>query len=574
MGRRSGLYKFTGFIVIFILLFHGICVGEAKNETNVGIDDKISDKLSGKIVVNVNSTINDTTNQTLFAVINGTINGTVNDAINGTVTGNINGTIYDATNGTVIGTINGPVNGTVEGTVNKTQTFEWLLLIPLFAASLLFLCWISRFFDKMNFCLVGLVLLAFLFWAFSFDFVSNEIRPILMGLILVLIFIVVIHEIFLKDKNEDKGNPVMNLKDIIRNLTTILIVIIWPLILYHFYRNGIEEIKFYGTEKTNFPVYIIAASYIGVLSYLFLSIEESFGHLMPEYKKISIAWAYLRRIFIAPFIAIIGFYVLNALQNRDINDYFIFVFSFFAGVFTKTIEEWIYAWVQKLLPDPKQQEFNARTQYEVKETDFVKILGCDEDLAYMLYNAKIRTIEELATFEGNEAELMKKVNLDTRNIGEGTGCLLKSRPDTLGSYTQKQLQLYICRAKCFTEMCKKSDLSKKLHMDRHLAFKLCALAGITTFDDLINCDPEKVHKKACYYTDYPQETHDKLCDCQEKEIIKFIEEAKKKKEKEIAKKKKEKEIELKPQKDGTTERDVQKELETQVWIKFWEFLSK
>lgn len=154
-----------------------------------------------------------------------------------------------------------------------------------------------------------------------------------------------------------------------------------------------------------FPVYIIAASFVGILSYLFLSIEDRFSQLIPEYITISIAWSYLKRILTAPFIALIGFYLLNHLlrieEINEINDYFVFVFSFFTGVFTKTIETWIFAWVQKLLPGDKKDEFDARLEYKVANSCFVKKLRLDEDLAYMLYSVKIRTIEDLASFNDN-----------------------------------------------------------------------------------------------------------------------------------------------------------------------------
>jgi H+/Cl- antiporter ClcA len=93
-------------------------------------------------------------------------------------------------------------------------------------------------------------------------------------------------------------------------------MLVWPVVLIYFYVKSIKYVAFNGIENLTFPVYIIAASFIGVLSYLFLSIEDTFCDLVPEYKKRSIAWSYLRRILIAPFIAIIGFYLINYLPNK------------------------------------------------------------------------------------------------------------------------------------------------------------------------------------------------------------------------------------------------------------------
>jgi len=318
--------------------------------------------------------------------------------------------------------------------------------------------------------------------------------------------------------------------DIARNFIIIFVVLIWPIVLLYFDYKKINYITFYGIEELQFPVYIIAASFVGILSYLFLSIEDRFSQLIPEYVKISIAWSYLKRILTAPFIALIGFYLLNHLlrieEVSEINDYFVFVFSFFAGVFTKTIETWIFAWVQKLLPGDKKNEFDARVEYKVENSCFVTKLLLDEELAYMLYSAKIRTIEGLASFDDDIETLIKKVNFDTRNLGEGTGCPLKKRKKLLGNYTEEQLKLYTKRAKYYTEMDKKSSLVKDLKMDRDLAFKLCIRAGIKDLDDLINCDPKYVHKKICDYKKESQEAHDRLCECPEEVIQNFKERAK------------------------------------------------
>ena len=416
-----------------------------------------------------------------------------------------------------------------------------ILLLPLFLGALLFLSWMCRFFDRMNFCFVTFLFIALLLvplWLQAVDLISEEVLHILIVLILISIFTVIYYEYKQRkrdkcnkiDENDasDKNNLIMGLHDILRNFIVIFVVLIWPIVLLYFNYKNIDYIAFYGVDKLQFPVYIIAASFVGILSYLFLSIEETFDQLIPEYQKISITWSYLKRILTAPFIAVVGFYLLNHLlriqEMKEINDYFVFVFSFFAGVFTKTIETWIFAWVQKLLPGDKKDEFDARAEYKVENSFFVTKLRLDGDLAYMLYNAKIRTIEELASFKAED--LMKKVNLDTRNQGEGIGCPLKKREKTLGSYTKEQLELYIDRAKYYTEMDEKSSLVKELKMDRDLAFKLCIRADIKDLDGLKKCDPKYIHKKICDYKKESQEAHDRLCECSEEIIQNFKEKAK------------------------------------------------
>lgn len=500
MGRVSGACKFLGMIFILSLLIQGSYAAEESNQAN--------------------------TNS----------NYTINDTVNGTIIGTINGTINDPINGTAIGTINGTVNGTISSTISKIDPFQWVLILPILVGYLLFLCWLCRFFDKMNFCLVFFVLIALTLAIFSFDPSSWVIRhaPLgLMSLFIILAIAVILYEtnetIFKIKWFQDKlqGNLIMSLHDIVRNFIVISAVLIWPLILLYLYKHNIESVTFYGIEGVEFPV-IIAASSIGVLSYLLLSIEEIFGQLIPEYKKMSIAWSYIRRILIAPFIALIVVYILpfSKPDGTTLTDEIsVFFFSFIAGFFTKAVEEWVYVGVQKILPDAFEEEFKSRTEkYDVEKSDFIIKLRLPKDLAYMLYNAKIRTIEELAGY--NAEEIIKKVDLDTRNLGEIMECPVKKRKQPLGNYEQKQLEPYTKRAKYYTEMDEKNDLVKYLKMDRDLAFKLYLRADIKDFYDLKKCDPKYVHKNICDYKTESQEAHDRLCECSEEIIQNFKEKAK------------------------------------------------
>ncbi|MFZ2498179.1 hypothetical protein [Methanosarcina sp.] len=392
------------------------------------------------------------------------------------------------------------LNDTING--NNTQTFSWVILLPPFLGFLLFLCWMCRFFDRMNFCFVVFILILLILLLLPLNSISTIIRYFFVIVLLFILGTIIYYEVFSKRKKENESNPIMNLHDIVRNYIVISAILIWPLILFYFNQNDIDNVTFNGIDNLKFPIYIITASTIGALSYLLLSIEETFGHLISEYKKISITWSYIRRILIAPFIALIGVYTLKigvnilTFQNKDVDPFsdviFFFIFSFFAGFFTKPVEEWVYAGVQKTLPNIKKEEFNARTQYEVKESDFVKKLGLDEDLAYMLYNAKIRTIEELANC--NIKELINKVNLDTRNLGEGMGCSVKKQIERLGSYSEQQLQKYIDKAQEYMGI-DKSELVTELKMDRELTLKLYKFANIRTIEDLSTRNEKYIHSR-------------------------------------------------------------------------------
>ena len=268
-------------------------------------------------------------------------------------------------------------NASIIDEANYTQLFGWALLLPIFFGCLLFLGWLGRYFEEMSLSFVLFIIslpavIFILATIFLVDFSKNIFFDGLLFLVLLILIYPTVHVIintkgkYIKTKNE----IVKKFLNQTRSINIICGMLVWPVVLIYFYVKNIRYVAFNGIENLTFPVYIITASFIGVLSYLLLSVEDTFCDLVPEYKKRSIAWSYLRRILIAPFIAIIGFYLINYLPNKpdelkNINDHFISVFSFFAGVFTKSIEEWIYAWVQKLLPGDKLKEFESRDQYNV-----------------------------------------------------------------------------------------------------------------------------------------------------------------------------------------------------------------
>lgn len=595
MGRGSGAFKLILIILVFYLLVHG---SYAQNSE-----------------------------------INATITGTIN------VTGIINGTTDN--------TADNRADTEKDSESNYIEKFEWILLLPIIYGNLLFLSWVSRFFDKMNFCFVIFVLTALLvliiFIIFcpnvfllgtnnSYDIMScsktflpgasdssnisscTERSPsgadnyysfiffylyLLIFIIVSLIIIAVLYNAFFKrdeegyslvvdkdkvtiykdyaivntdglkidekkvkkdegkkdeeentdkyivkvDKDKvrinksrvliDENELVVNLHDIIRNFLIIFMGLMWPTILLYFHIRRIDYVTFYGIENLAFPVYIIVASSIGILSYLYLSIEDVFCQLIPEYKKISIAWSYLRRITIAPFIALIGFYILKYMRNMEeittLDDYSIFIFSFFAGVFTKTIEEWIYTWVQKLLPGDKKGEFEARTEYQIKESELVKKLRFDEDVAYALYNVKVRSIEELAA--SDPKKLKSKLDFDPRNLGEHMGLLLTEQEERFDSYSEQQIKMYIDRARTYMSI-DKSEFVTKLDMDMDLAFKLYYFASVKTLEDLKNCNPKGVFEKICFFKKEAEElakrinidvreAYKNLCGYSEEDIKKF-----------------------------------------------------
>ena len=409
-------------------------------------------------------------------------------------------------------------NASIIDEANYTQLFGWALLLPIFFGCLLFLGWFGRYFEEMSLSFVLFIIslpavIFILATIFLVDFSKNIFFDGLLFLVLLILIYPTVHVIintkgkYIKTKNE----IVKKFLNQTRSINIICGMLVWPVVLIYFYVKNIRYVAFNGIENLTFPVYIITASFIGVLSYLLLSVEDTFCDLVPEYKKRSIAWSYLRRILIAPFIAIIGFYLINYLPNKpdelkNINDHFIFVFSFFAGVFTKSIEEWIYAWVQKLLPGDKLKEFESRDQYNVDKSDLVKKLGLDEDLVYILYHLRIRTVEDLASCDPEE--LFKRVNAHILDSDQGKGL----------KYSKQQIQACIKKAQQYMGI-DESELVTILKMDKDFAFKLYNWANIRTIKELSTSYKPFICNKL-------KDWNEKVDNDTTKEIEKYIEAAK------------------------------------------------
>ncbi|MDD5473415.1 MAG: hypothetical protein PHU34_04610 [Candidatus Methanoperedens sp.] len=180
----------------------------------------------------------------------------------------------------------------------------------------------------------------------------------------------------------------------IRNSLLLLSLFSWiPVIIYLLYKQKDYIVL---SDNLRFPVYIPVAALIGVLSYLLMSIEEIFSQKIHVYKKKSIVYGYLRRIIIAPYIAILGVYILlDAVKIQNL--WFVLFFSFFTGMFTKTIEVWLYKSVQGLLPEELRNEVKERDKYNVENSELVVRLSVEEDVANHLYlYNNIDTVEQLA----------------------------------------------------------------------------------------------------------------------------------------------------------------------------------
>lgn len=194
------------------------------------------------------------------------------------------------------------------------------------------------------------------------------------------------------------------------NLLCVILILSWPAVILYLLYKGEEYILL---SELRFSVYIPVEAIIGVVAYLLLSVQETFSQSIPKYKKKSIEFGYLRRITIAPYIAILGVYILLDAARIQ-NFWFILLFSFFSGMFTKTIEEWLYKAVKGLLPQELREEIKERVEYNVENSDLVVKIKVDEDAAYRLYHNGIRNVEQLALLDGKNDEIEKLISKEVK----------------------------------------------------------------------------------------------------------------------------------------------------------------
>ena len=235
-----------------------------------------------------------------------------------------------------------------------------------------------------------------------------------------------------------------SLEKIVRDSLFVLSLLSWPTVLYYLLYNGKEFILF--SDSLRFSVYIPIAALIGILSYLLLSIEEIFSQALPKHLKKKIVWGYIRRITIAPYIAILGTYVLlDAAQIK--NQWFVLLFSFFTGIFTKTIEERLYKIVQGLLPDDLVKEFKERERYKIEKLELVSRLDVEEDIAFELYRKNIKSVEQLALLKDDKEKtkyfkhIVEKANEQLVEI---------NRLKEILSLTPSELTLLVDKAKVYS----------------------------------------------------------------------------------------------------------------------------
>lgn len=245
--------------------------------------------------------------------------------------------------------------------------------------------------------------------------------------------------------------PYVRLEKLVFYSLLLILTFSWPAVTIYLFIMHKINILLYGVS---FSFYIVIAAELGVLFYLLLSIEEIFAQTVPRYKKMSILWGYIRRITIAPYIAILGVYVLlDAAKVQNI--WFILLFSFIAGMFTKTIEERLYSAVQGILPEEKLKEFKERKLiYSIENSELVLRLKVDPDDAYKLFEHDIRKVDQLAHIDNKKLNEVKK-EIGDRYVDKIINDAKKQTDDIdklkeFLSLTTSELDLLVNKAKVYS----------------------------------------------------------------------------------------------------------------------------
>jgi len=479
----------TSIIIIFFLLISGNCaLAESNNLTTYEVPDQI--ELSSGDISRIDIFVHDindnpireatiilksleepvSQDKNLFTNREGRAIAQVNP---GTYGFSIQARNYQNVSKTITIFNRGPE--TIEFTLVPETGYDlWIFFLPIFLGFLLYVCWLCESSEKMKFAFIVFLLSIFIpFLILMSDLHYTMFFYISLFLFLFLLITFILISLYFTKKPEipqkrtDFSNIIAETFELVKTFLTVLAILSWALIVCYFECENIETVVISDLNYLEFPVYIVVGVTIGVLSYLMLTIRQSFSQLLPAHEMRNILWECTRRILIAPYIAVVGVYLLFSISTNDItnsfvnfsnstpniagpsgidiatsNAHFVFLFSIFAGMFTNTVEESVYKNVRKFL------SLNAGKEDEdnnggIKESDLFKLGIKNEDLIYRLYyEANIKTTQSLAKADAQDTSKklrsnypkgeiqyyidLAKASLENKNSGE-------SKPEDAGS---------------------------------------------------------------------------------------------------------------------------------------------
>lgn len=156
-------------------------------------------------------------------------------------------------------------------------------------------------------------------------------------------------------------------------------------------------------------IFVPIAAFLGATSYITMSILKNIERDPPELEWKLIYVAYGRRLFIAPYIAVIAvFTILEVAQMK--NPWAILFFAYFVGLYTKQIEGTLEEIGKKFLTEKQKIELDERDR---KALEIVKRLGVSTGIAAKLDDSGISEISDLISIPAAEVKkTADKVGID------------------------------------------------------------------------------------------------------------------------------------------------------------------
>lgn len=186
------------------------------------------------------------------------------------------------------------------------------------------------------------------------------------------------------------------------------------------------------------PLFVPIAAFLGATSYITVSILENREKELSDSEWINVKCAYGRRLFMAPYIAIIALFTIfvaisGSATNvaNTTNQWAIVFFAYFVGLYTKAIEGTLEEIGMKFLTKKQKIELANRA---MKHSDIVIKLDASTSIAYKLKAQGIIKICDLIAMREDDIEqIAKKAEIDKSYL-DG----LKEKAKNISETIQKQ----------------------------------------------------------------------------------------------------------------------------------------
>lgn len=182
--------------------------------------------------------------------------------------------------------------------------------------------------------------------------------------------------------------------------------------ILYLYKGSFAEgnyIIYFFDPALEVPLFVPIAAFLGATSYITVSILENREKELSELEWINIKCAYGRRLFMAPYIAIIALFTISVAISGNAtnapNQWPIVFFAYFVGLYTKAIEGTLGELGMKFLTKRQKIELSNR---ELKHSEIVIKLDTSTSIAYKLKAQGIIKICDLIAMREEDIEQIAK----------------------------------------------------------------------------------------------------------------------------------------------------------------------